>query len=136
MQEGCEADLEGDEKVIDREKVIGNLTSLRERLKWQKDIQGYGVYISFVDDAIDLLKEQEKLINVDELREKLGFSDNCENCKQNSRHCQYDSHFSLMDFCERLDMAIEELTKEGRRREMTKIVCDRCGKEEIGRAHV
>lgn len=60
------------------------------------------------------MKEQEKLINVDELREKLGFSDNCENCKQNSRHCQYDSHFSLMDFCERLDMAIEELTKEGR----------------------
>ena len=44
---------------MDREKVIGNLTSLRERLKWQKDIQGYGVYISFVDDAIDLLKEQE-----------------------------------------------------------------------------
>lgn len=43
----------------DMEKVIGNLTSLRERLKWQKDIQGYGVYISFVDDAIDLLKEQE-----------------------------------------------------------------------------
>lgn len=65
-------------------------------------------------DALALLKEQEKLINVDELREKLGFSDNCENCKQNARHCQYDSHFALMDFCERLDMAIEELKQEGR----------------------
>ena len=65
-------------------------------------------------DIIALLKEQEKLINVDNLREKLGFSDNCENCKQNARYCQYDSHFALMDFCERLDMAIEELMQEGR----------------------
>jgi len=56
----------------------------------------------------------KQLIDVDKLREKLGFAKNCEQCKQNARDCQYDSHFSLMDFCERLDMAIEELTKEGR----------------------
>lgn len=62
-------------------------------------------------DALSLLKEQKKLIDVDELREKLGLAKDCAKCKQNARSCQYDSHFSLMDFCEMLDMAIEELTK-------------------------
>ena len=61
-------------------------------------------------DALSLLKEQKKLIDVDELREKLGLAKDCVKCKQNIRSCQYDSHFSLMDFCERLDMAIDELT--------------------------
>lgn len=55
------------------------------------------------------MKEQEKLVDVDALREKLGLAKDCAKCKQNTRACQYDSHFSLMDFCERLDMAIEEL---------------------------
>ena len=50
-----------------------------------------------------------KKIAYDELREELGFNEKCENCKQNTRACQYDSHFSLMDFCERLDMAIESI---------------------------
>jgi hypothetical protein len=55
------------------------------------------------------MKKQEKLVDVDALREKLGLANDCDKCKQNSRACQYDSHFSLMDFCERFDMAIEEL---------------------------
>lgn len=55
------------------------------------------------------MKEQEKLVDVDALREKLGLAKDCAKCKQNTRACQYDSHFSLMDFCERLDMAIDEL---------------------------
>lgn len=55
------------------------------------------------------MKEQEKLVDIDTLREKLGLAKDCANCKQNTRACQYDSHFSLMDFCERFDMAIEEL---------------------------
>ncbi len=61
-----------------------------------------------------LLKEQEKLVDVDALRKKLGLAKDCAKCKQNTRACQYDSHFSLMDFCERFDMAIEELMQEGR----------------------
>ena len=65
-------------------------------------------------DALALLKEQEKLVDVDALREKLGFAKDCAKCKQNTRACQYDSHFSFMNFCERLDMAIEELKQEGR----------------------
>ena len=45
---------------MDMEKVIENLTHLKERLKWQKDIQGYGIYIDFINGAIALLKEQEE----------------------------------------------------------------------------
>lgn len=65
-------------------------------------------------EVLELLKEQEKLVDVDALREKLGLAKDCAKCKQNTRACQYDSHFSLMDFCERFDMAIEELMQEGR----------------------
>ena len=46
----------------DREKVIERLSDLKERLKWQKDIQGYGFYIDFIDDALALLKEQDELL--------------------------------------------------------------------------
>lgn len=75
---------------------------------------GQDVAVYFPDTMIkhgkcELLKEQEKLVDVDALREKLGLAKDCAKCKQNTRACQYDSHFSLMDFCERLDMAIDEL---------------------------
>ena len=66
-------------------------------------------------DALALLKEQKKFVDVDALREKLGLAKDCAKCKQNTRKCQYDSHYSLMDFCERLDTAIEDLLLEGRR---------------------
>lgn len=42
----------------DREKVVDNLTDLKEMLKLQKDIKGYGVYIDFINDAIALLKQE------------------------------------------------------------------------------
>ena len=48
--------------MADIEKVIKNLEDLKERLKWQKDIQGYGVYIDSIDDALALLKEQKEEI--------------------------------------------------------------------------
>lgn len=73
----------------------------------------YDQYLA-VDDAIELLKEQEKLVNVDKLREKLGFAESCEKCKKDSWRCQRDTYFSEMDFCSRFDYAIEELIKEGR----------------------
>ena len=96
--------------MADRDILLSDLNDISEIL----NNNGYGGWCKTIRKAVDLLKEQEKLINVDELREKLGFSDNCENCKQNARYCQYDSHFAFMDFCERLDMAIEELRTEGR----------------------
>ena len=85
-----------------------------QRNKFMDEWVDFGGVNEAYNMAINLLKEQEKLIDADKLREKLGFAKNCEQCKQNARYCQYDSHFSLMDFCERLEMAIEELTKEGR----------------------
>lgn len=73
-------------------------------------------------DALSVIRElqaenerlkQEKLINVDKLREKLGFAESCEKCKKDSWVCHHDAYFTEKDFCERLDIAIEELTKDG-----------------------
>lgn len=99
--------------MIDRGKVIEGLEAMREFFGFGLPSQSpvFEAYQSILTDAIVLLKEQEKLVDVDALREKLGLAKDCAKCKQNTRWCQYDSHFSLMDFCERLDMAIEELTK-------------------------
>ena len=43
----------------DREKVIERLTGLKELLKLQKDILGYGSFIEDINDALTLLKEQD-----------------------------------------------------------------------------
>lgn len=61
MQEGCEADLEGDEKVIDREKVIKALECLKEGSYCECcDYKPYDDCIKRVaTDAIALLKKQE-----------------------------------------------------------------------------
>lgn len=94
----------------DRETVI-------EALKYMISGDCTETQFDFTDDieaAIALLEEQEKLVDVDALREKLGLAKDCAKCKQNTRKCQYDSHFSLMDFCEMLDVAIEDLLQEGR----------------------
>ena len=66
-----------------------------------------------INNAIELLKEQKNLVNVDKLREKLGFAESCEKCKNDSWRCQRDAYFTEMDFCGRLDSAIEELIKGG-----------------------
>ena len=53
----------------------------------------------------------KKLIDIDELRAELGFSENCDSCKRDVRECERDSHFSMYDFCVRLDIAIEDVLK-------------------------
>lgn len=81
------------------------------------------VIVEFCDAVIDLVGKQQaeidrlkqgKLVDVDKLREKLGFSESCDKCKKDSWTCGRDTYFSERDFCERLDIAIEELIKEGR----------------------
>ena len=67
-----------------------------------------------VQEALELLKKQGNLVDVDKLREKLGFAESCDKCKKDSWKCSRDTYFSEKDFCERLDIAIEELIKEGR----------------------
>lgn len=47
----------------DREKVIERLTGLKELLKFQKDILGYGSFIEDINDVLALLKEQEAEID-------------------------------------------------------------------------
>lgn len=61
----------------------------------------------------DRLK-QGNFIDAVKLREKLGCAESCEKCKKDSWRCQRDAYFTEMDFCERLDIAIEELIQEGR----------------------
>ena len=47
----------------DREKVIERLTGLKELLKFQKDILGYGSFIEDINDALALIEEQEAEID-------------------------------------------------------------------------
>ena len=101
--------------MIDMEKVIKELHDARRYLEdkeWSD--RGASQHIDAINNAIALLKEQDKLVNVDKLREKLGFAESCEKCKKDSWRCQRDTYFTEMDFCNRLDLAIEELTQEGR----------------------
>ena len=93
----------------DIENVIKGLNDIGGFIAGRVGFEQARNFLRTIHDTIELLKEQEKLVDVDALREKLGFAKDCAKCKQNTRACQYDSHFSLMDFCERLDMAIEEL---------------------------
>ena len=89
------------------EQTIHNLEVIRDSHNWHNEEREDCK--DAINRAIALLKEQEKLVDVDALREKLGLAKDCAKCKQNSRACRYDSHFSLMDFCDRFDMAIKEL---------------------------
>lgn len=52
---------------------------------------------------------QKRMIDVDELRKELGFSKMCDNCKQDTWACERDTFYSLKDFCERLDDAIDAI---------------------------
>ena len=107
--------------MADIEKVLQELPDVSEMLyqmyKDETDKESisvrYDQYLA-VNDAIELLKGQEKLVTVDKLRERLGFAESCDKCKKNSWKCHRDTYFSEKDFCERLDFAIEELMQEGR----------------------
>ena len=57
---------------------------------------------------------RKRMIDVDELREELGFAEQCENCKQDKWDCQRGYYRSLMDFCERLDVAIETILERNK----------------------
>ena len=53
--------------------------------------------------------EEKRMIDADELIEELGFAKECEHCKQNKRECQYNYFYSIMDFCNMIDIAIETI---------------------------
>lgn len=46
-----------------------------------------------------------KLIDADELRAIHSMGEDCIDCHQNVRHCQYDRNYTKMDFCGWLDDA-------------------------------
>ena len=54
---------------------------------------------------------QKRMIDIDELREELGFAENCKNCKRKHRECN-DCCYSLYDFCTKLDTAIETILEK------------------------
>lgn len=64
--------------MTDMGKTIENLSLLRERLKLQKDILGYGSHIDDLSSAIALLKQFEAMPEI--VR--------CIDCKNNSGRCQ------------------------------------------------
>ena len=53
--------------------------------------------------------EQKRMIDIDELRDELGFSENCGTCKQDEWVCQRDCYYSLHDFCSRFDIAVDAI---------------------------
>ena len=55
-----------------------------------------------------------RLIDVDELRKELGFAENCDKCGQKKRSCACDYCFSMMDFCNRFDIAVETVMERRR----------------------
>ena len=77
----------------DREKVIERLTGLKELLKLQKDILGYGSFIEDINDALALLKEQEKATVISIHRNGFGSRVGaCPNCKS-VLHYEYNQSF-------------------------------------------
>lgn len=46
-----------------------------------------------------------RLIDADELRAIHSMGEDCIDCHQNVRHCQYDRNYTKMDFCGWLDDA-------------------------------
>lgn len=46
-----------------------------------------------------------KLIDVDALKANYGMANDCKDCKQDVRSCQYDTIYSKMDFCGWIDDA-------------------------------
>ena len=46
-----------------------------------------------------------RLIDSDALKKSWSMGDNCEDCQQNARTCQYEQDFTRMDICEMLDEA-------------------------------
>lgn len=53
--------------------------------------------------------KEKHMIDVDELRQELGFAENCNDCKRDARICQHDSYYSMMAFCAKLDDAIDAI---------------------------
>ena len=56
-----------------------------------------------------MVENGKQLVNVDELRKELGFSDTCDNCERATSNCASDNGYSLYDFFVRLDCAIEAI---------------------------
>jgi len=46
----------------DKGKIAECLTDLKEILKWQKDILGYGAYIDIIDDTVSILKDCPEIV--------------------------------------------------------------------------
>ena len=46
-----------------------------------------------------------RLIDADALKKEWSMGDNCDDCPQNTRRCQYDVDFSRMDICQMIDDA-------------------------------
>lgn len=58
--------------------------------------------------------DEKRMIDVDELREELGFSELCENCSRDEWICNRDCCYSIKDFCIMLDDAVERILERNK----------------------
>lgn len=56
-----------------------------------------------ISTAITEKGEMMRLIDADEFRRIFGMAEHCDDCKQDTRNCQYDMVFTRMDICGWLD---------------------------------
>jgi len=60
----------------DKGKIAECLTDLKEILKWQKDILGYGAYIDIIDDTVSILKDCPEIIRCKDCKHR-GKAEKC-----------------------------------------------------------
>ena len=74
-----------------------------------------------------------RLIDADELRAIHSMGEDCIDCHQNVRHCQYDRNYTKMDFCGWIDDAptVDAVpVRRGRWRHYEgMLTCSECGME-------
>ena len=57
---------------------------------------------------------EKRMIDVNELREELSFSEQCENCHRKEWECHRTYCYSMKDFCEMLDDAVERILERNK----------------------
>ena len=106
--------------MADREKVVENLIDLKEMLKWQRDIQGYGIYVDLINDAIELLGNQKKkkfLVDKNGKITPLPQIVRCNDCKH--IECIKARDIKEFEWCKKIDIETtpDWFCADGERRE-------------------
>ena len=91
------------------EKAIMDLEMLED---YAKGLSNVTVLSRVVLDALELLRAQRNMVDIDALKKELNFGESCDKCDR-EMWCSKNACFSMKDFCEILDDAIKEIKNNG-----------------------